>query len=55
MKTEDKTVENGITRREAMLSMGGIAAGAALASGGFAGNASAAEAGSRAVKKEVDG
>ena len=55
MKTEDKTVEDGITRREAMLSMGGIAAGAALASGGFAGNASAAEAGSRAVKKEVDG
>ena len=55
MDTEGKTVENGITRREAMLSMGGIAAGAALATGGVVGSAFAAEEGSRAVKKEVDG
>lgn len=52
MSTEDKT---GLNRREAMLSMGGIAAGAALASGGFSGNVMAAEADSRAVIKEIDG
>ena len=55
MTTEDKTVENGFTRREALAGIGGVAAGAALATGGFAGNAMAAEAGSRAVKKEVGG
>ncbi|MGB5290748.1 MAG: hypothetical protein WBN41_04795 [Lysobacterales bacterium] len=55
MTTKDKTVENGVTRREALAGIGGVAAGAALATGGFAGNAMAAEAGSRAVKKEVDG
>ena len=55
MTTESKMNEGGVTRREALASIGGIAAGAALATGGFAGNAMAAEAGSRAVKKEVDG
>ena len=56
MTTEDKTIENGITRREALASIGGVAAaGAALATGGFSGNALAAEAGSRAVVKEVGG
>ncbi|MFC1665118.1 ABC transporter substrate-binding protein [Pseudomonadota bacterium] len=55
MSTESRTDENMLTRREAMLSMGGVAAGAALASGGFAGDAMAAEAPDRAVKKEVDG
>lgn len=55
MSTEEKMIENGITRREALASIGGVAAGAAMASGGFSGNAVAAEAGSRAVIKEVDG
>ena len=56
MTTEDKTNENGITRREALASIGGVAAaGAALTTGGFSGNALAAEAGSRAVIKEIDG
>ena len=56
MTTEDKTVESGITRREALASIGGVAAaGAALATGGFSGSALAAEAGSRAVIKEVGG
>jgi len=55
MSTDNTTSENGVTRREALMSVGGIAAGAALVSGGFAGSASAAEADSRAVKKEVDG
>jgi len=56
MTTDDKTIENGITRREALVSMGGVAAaGAALATGGLSGNALAAEAGSRVVKKEVGG
>jgi len=50
-----KEVENGITRREALLATGTIAAGAALAS--VAGSASAQSSGStsRAVKKEVGG
>ena len=55
MTTEDKIVENGFTRREALAGIGGVAAGAALATGGFSGTAMAAEAGSRAVKKEVGG
>ena len=55
MTTKNSTVENGFTRREAIAGIGGVAAGAALATGGFAGNAMAAETGSRAVKKEVDG
>ena len=50
MTTEDKTIENGITRREALASIGGVAAaaGAALATGGISGNALAAEAGIQA-------
>ncbi len=56
MTTENKMNEGGITRREALGSIGGVAAaGAALAAGGLSGNALATEAGSRAVKKEVDG
>jgi len=55
MTTKDKTVENGFTRREALAGIGGAAAGAALASGGVVSSAMAAEEGSRAVKKEVDG
>jgi len=55
MKTEDTTVENGLTRREALASIGGVAAGAALASGGVVSSAMAAEEGSRAVIKEVKG
>ena len=55
MTKENNTVENGFTRREALAGIGGVAAGAAMATGGFAGNAMAAEAGSRAVKKEIDG
>jgi len=55
MTYENTRVENGFTRREALVGIGGVAAGAALATGGFAGNAMAAEEGSRAVKKEVDG
>lgn len=49
------TEENGVTRREALASIGGVAAGAALASSGVISSAHAAEEGSRAVKKEVDG
>jgi len=55
MTDENTRIENGFTRREALAGIGGVAAGAALATGGFAGNAMAAEEGSRAVKKEVDG
>ncbi len=55
MTKENKTVESGFTRREALAGIGGVAAGAAIASGGVAGNAMAAEEGSRAVKKEIDG
>ena len=55
MTIEDKTVEGGVTRREALASIGGVAAGAALASAGAIGTAHAAEEGSRAVEKEVDG
>ena len=55
MTTKDKTAENGFTRREALAGMGGVAAGAALASGGVVNSAMAAEKGSRAVKKEVNG
>ena len=43
MMNDDKTVENLVSRREALISIGGIAAGAALVSGGVAGNALAAE------------
>jgi ABC-type nitrate/sulfonate/bicarbonate transport system substrate-binding protein len=46
---------NGVTRREALASIGGVAAGAAMASAGVIGSAHAAEEGSRAVKKEIDG
>jgi ABC-type nitrate/sulfonate/bicarbonate transport system substrate-binding protein len=55
MTTENSHEENGVTRREALMSIGGVAAGAALASSGVIGTAQAAEAGSRAVKKEIDG
>ena len=55
MTTDDKTIENGMTRREALVSIGGAAAGAALATSGLAGNVMAAETSSRAVKKEVGG
>ncbi len=55
MTNEKKPVENGFTRREALAGIGGVAAGAALATGGFSGNAVAAEAGSRAIIKEIDG
>ena len=55
MTNANKTVENGFTRREALAGIGGVAAGAALASGGVVRNAVAAEGGSRAVKKEVGG
>ena len=55
MTTNDTTTENGVTRREALASIGGVAAGAALASGGMIGSAHAAEEGNRAVIKEIDG
>ncbi|MFC1696226.1 ABC transporter substrate-binding protein [Pseudomonadota bacterium] len=55
MTTEKTTEENGVTRREALASIGGVAAGAALASAGAIGSAQAAEEGSRAVIKEIDG
>jgi hypothetical protein len=55
MTTDDTTTENGVTRREALASIGGVAAGAALASAGAIGTAQAAEEGSRAVIKEVKG
>ena len=55
MTTEATTEENGVTRREALASIGGVAAGAALASAGAIGTAQAAEEGSRAVIKEVKG
>jgi len=55
MTTKDKTVENGVTRREALAGIGGVAAGVALASGGVVSSAMAAEEGSRAVIKTVDG
>jgi len=53
--TDSTHVENGLTRREAILGVGGIAAGAALAAGSVVGSADAAETGSRAVIKEIDG
>ncbi len=49
------TEANGVSRREALMSMGGVAAGAALAVTGVISSAQAAEEGSRAVKKEIDG
>jgi ABC-type nitrate/sulfonate/bicarbonate transport system substrate-binding protein len=55
MANGNSTDESGVTRREALMSIGGVAAGAALASSGVVGSAYAAEEGSRAVKKEVDG
>ena len=48
------TQETGVTRREALSSIGGVAAGAALASSGVLSSAQAAEDGSSAVKKEID-
>ena len=48
MTNANKTVENGFTRREALAGIGGVAAGAALASGGVVRSAVAAEGGSRA-------
>jgi len=48
------TEENGVTRREALMSIGGVAAGAAMASTGVINSAQAAE-GDRAVKKEIKG
>ena len=50
-----KQVENGITRREALLATGTIAAGAALASVAGSANAQSSGDSSRAVKKEIDG
>jgi len=50
-----KEVENGITRREALLATGTIAAGAALASVAGSANAQSSSDSSRAVKKEIDG
>jgi len=55
MTNENTRVENGFTRREALAGIGGVAAGAALATGGFASTAMAAEDGNRAVIKEIDG
>jgi len=55
MTTKTKIEENGFTRREALASIGGVAAGAALASAGTVGSAFAAEEGSRAVIAEVKG
>ncbi len=55
MTTEDKTIKEGMSRREALAGIGGVAAGAALASGGLISSAHAAEEGGRAVKKMVDG
>ena len=49
------TEENGVSRRAALISIGGAAAGAALASSGVISSAQAADKGSRAVKKEIDG
>jgi ABC-type nitrate/sulfonate/bicarbonate transport system substrate-binding protein len=53
--TEFSNVADGITRRDAIVGIGGVAAGVALAAGGVAGTAQAAEPGSRAVIKEIDG
>jgi ABC-type nitrate/sulfonate/bicarbonate transport system substrate-binding protein len=53
--TDSTHVESGFTRREAILGVGGIAAGAALAAGSVVASADAAETGSRAVIKEIDG
>ena len=55
MTTEKVTDENGVTRRQALVSVGAVAAGAALASAGAVGSAHAAEEGNRAVMKEIDG
>jgi ABC-type nitrate/sulfonate/bicarbonate transport system substrate-binding protein len=55
MTTEKPTAPNGFTRREALASIGGAAAGVAIASGGIISSAHAAEEGSRAVIKEIDG
>jgi ABC-type nitrate/sulfonate/bicarbonate transport system substrate-binding protein len=53
--TDSTHVESRFTRREAILGVGGIAAGAALAAGSVVASADAAETGSRAVIKEIDG
>ena len=42
MTTNDKRVENGVTRREALASIGGVAAGVALVSSGVTSKALAA-------------
>ena len=55
MTTEKPPIKNGVTRRDALATIGVAAAGAAVLSAGAAGTAFAAEEGSRAVKKEVDG
>jgi ABC-type nitrate/sulfonate/bicarbonate transport system substrate-binding protein len=55
MTTVKSNEESGVTRREALMSIGGVAAGAALASTGVVSSAQAAEKGSRAVIKEVGG
>mgnify|MGYP001819365805 CR=1 FL=1 len=55
MSTENAAKGNGVTRREAVTTIGGVAAGAALASAGAIGTAHAAEEGTKAVKKEIDG
>ena len=47
--------ERGFTRREALLGVGGMAAGAAIASAGAISSAQAAEEGGKAVIKEIDG
>ncbi len=51
----DNESGGGITRREAMLATGTIAAGAALASSPVPANAQSSGGSSRAVSKEVDG
>jgi len=55
MTTEKPRTKNGVTRRDALATIGVAAAGAAVLSAGAARTAFAAEEGSRAVKKEVDG
>ena len=47
--------ENGITRREALLAAGSLAAGAAIASAGAISSARASEQDGKAVIKEIDG
>jgi ABC-type nitrate/sulfonate/bicarbonate transport system substrate-binding protein len=53
--SDSRQPDNGITRRDALLAVGGIAGGVALASAGAIGSANAADAGSKAVIKEIDG